>query len=1016
MMRKQKYSGVGNAEKNLTKALLLIFWLFLVGQSYTQGIDSLDSLITKDTNLTTVDKIELAKQLSEKYSANQPQKSLECQLLVYSLASSINDKGEIYNSLKEISVKQNRNCDYADADTTLAHLLKRTEKTGNNNDLADILFSIAGNYYDWSKYEKAKEYFEKAQSYYTLEGNKQGIAQCMKGRAIVVSNWGDYEQAIGLMQNARDIYSEIEDEMGLAGVYLSFGVIMQDWDKFDRALDYFNQALQYYKKYDIKVQELNLLLHIGDIYLLSKKYTQALTTYRIAKDLEVEVGHRKLKSIVLSNIGEAFYHLNQLDSALYYQMHAMVLKRQVGDKKRMAISNLIIGNIYAKMGVNDSSIYYLKKSLELTKEIGFRDLQIDALKALSEAYYLLGDLRNAYLYLSEYQELKDVTFTQSTNKLLEEFAIKYESEKKAIENRILKQNNDIQQLQIDKEKNSKFFAIIFASFIVFVAFIIVFFINTRIKLSRKNFTVLTFKNKEITRQKEEMRLLNKELAKSREKFRGIVENATIGIYQTTPSGEILFANKYLVEALGFDNFESMRTSIDLNNDYPKRELFLSQIEEEGVITHHEDVWLKRDGSKMYVSESAWVVKNQDDSIKYIEGLVEDITKRKEVEIALKKSRKKLEDTNKILLKTNKQLENARSAAEQANRAKSSFLANVSHEIRTPMNSIIGFTELLLKQEKEISKLSYIKAIDSSGKNLLALINDILDLSKAHAGKLKLAPEPVSLRDILGEIENAFLLQAKQKNIFFETKVDESLPEYLNLDGVRIRQVLLNVTGNAIKFTKKGFVNVHIGVSRTDGKLNAYDLEIVVADSGEGISKKDQTVIFSAFSQSEDIFNKNYGGTGLGLSITKQIVELMNGKLTLESELGKGSVFTIFLPSLEAVSVKKRKDGNEKLSTNVAERKGGAVIPRDIAKLDLANITDEIRGELKRQFSETFAEINQGKSVDRIREFSEQLHKFSIKMKSEEIKKVSLSLKNACENFEIENIEIVLSIIKRVLNE
>ena len=261
-----------------------------------------------------------------------------------------------------------------------------------------------------------------------------------------------------------------------------------------------------------------------------------------------------------------------------------------------------------------------------------------------------------------------------------------------------------------------------------------------------------------------------------------------------------------------------------------------------------------------------------------------------------------------------------------------------------------------------------------------------------------------------------MLQAKQKNIYFETKVDDILPEYLSLDGVRIRQVLLNVTGNAIKFTKKGYVNVHVGVSQTKGKLNAFDLEIVVADSGEGISKKDQSLIFSAFSQSEDIFNKNYGGTGLGLSITKQIVELMNGKLTLESELGKGSVFTISLPALKVVDVKKHKNGEAKLSANVAERKGGVVIPRKIAQLDLAIIPEEIKSEFKRKFSKNFAEVNQSKSVDKILEFSGQIREFSKKSNCEELKKVSQVLKSACENFEIENIEIVLSIIKRVLNE
>lgn len=1010
------YSSTTNTILLRVSKLLFIIGVVLIitlqNKAYS-NTDSLHSIFYTDTLLSVNEKIKLADSLSALYAKTDLNKAIECEKAIYHFSKINNDKDGMIASLKSISTKQNRICNYESADTSLHTLLLLLINTVDTNEMGEAFYNLASNYYDWSDYKNANDFFIKAQKHFKRNGDKQGIAKSMKGEAVVVSTWGDYEKAIGLMQNARDIYEDIQDELGLAGMHLSLGVVMQEWNKLDRSLDYYNQAFRYYHNNDLKINEVNILLHIGDIYLLKEHYYFAIETYRQAQQLELQVVHKKLRSIVLSNIGEAYYHLNLLDSALYYQTKSLILKNEVGDNKRTAISYFVIGNIHSKLNQNDSSIHYLKTSLLLARSIGLRDTEINALKALSEIYSSIEQFDIAYVYLLEHMQLKELTFNDKTNIIIEELAIKYEAEKKQTENELLKQNNSIQQLQLDKERNSNLFTIIFASFIVLTAFIIVFFVNSRTNESRKNFSLLTYKNKEITRQKEELGKLNQDLEESRERFRGIIDNATIGIYQTDPEGEILFANKNLIKTLEFDSFETLK-QINLNTQYPNRGEFLKEITKNKIITGREDIWKKADGTTIYVMESAWSVKNNDGSIKYIEGLIEDITKRKEVELALEESKEKLKKTNETLLRKNEQVELSRIEAEEANQAKSTFLANVSHEIRTPMNSIIGFTELLLSTETEPKKQSYLSAIDSSSKSLLALINDILDLSKIRAEKLKLNFNPVSLRIMLNEIEQIFSLQVKRKKIKFINNFDSKLPEFINIDRERLKQILLNIIGNAIKFTDKGFVEVTTNFNFVNKSNNKINIEIIVTDSGPGISENDQLHIFNAFNQSENIITNRHIGTGLGLSIAKQLIELMHGKLELQSSLGKGSAFTISIPNILVKEIRNHIFEGEETQTVIIE-KSIAIIQQEQDYFNLNTISNQHKNELNEQFGLMYSEISTNKIIANILEFSISIEKFAVSKNINELQLLSVKLKQACAKFDVENIESILILLKPVFN-
>lgn len=241
-------------------------------------------------------------------------------------------------------------------------------------------------------------------------------------------------------------------------------------------------------------------------------------------------------------------------------------------------------------------------------------------------------------------------------------------------------------------------------------------------------------------------------------------------------------------------------------------------------------------------------------------------------------------------KLNNQILKSKDEAERANRAKSEFLANMSHEIRTPMNAIIGFGDLLTNSITDEVQLSYLNSIKSSSKNLLSLINDILDLSKVEAGKLKLELEPVNIIKVIKDIQNIFSIKAQEKGLGLYIATPNNFPKYIEIDETRIRQILFNLIGNAIKFTEKGRVDICLRLTRNHQKNKRIDFEIEVSDTGIGFLENQYQQIFKSFQQQEGQSTKKYGGTGLGLAITRRLINAMGGNISVQSEVGKGSTF------------------------------------------------------------------------------------------------------------------------------
>ena len=234
----------------------------------------------------------------------------------------------------------------------------------------------------------------------------------------------------------------------------------------------------------------------------------------------------------------------------------------------------------------------------------------------------------------------------------------------------------------------------------------------------------------------------------------------------------------------------------------------------------------------------------------------------------------------------------REQAEAANKAKSNFLANMSHEIRTPMNAVIGMSELILEESNGRKVYDYAKDIKNAAKNLLSIINDILDLSKVESGKMELVEDNYYIQTLVEDSANLIRMAALQKGLQMKVDINKDLPCQLYGDEGRIRQILINILNNAIKFTKTGYISLDVSGEYTDDDY--INLQFIIQDTGIGIKNEDLDVIFESFRQLDMNRNRKIQGTGLGLSITKQLVSLMDGDIRVESEYGKGTCFVIYI--------------------------------------------------------------------------------------------------------------------------
>ncbi|QSF46550.1 hybrid sensor histidine kinase/response regulator [Paenibacillus tianjinensis] len=357
----------------------------------------------------------------------------------------------------------------------------------------------------------------------------------------------------------------------------------------------------------------------------------------------------------------------------------------------------------------------------------------------------------------------------------------------------------------------------------------------------------------------------------------ILNSVSAGIFGLDTEGRTIFINREGADMLGYDaselagvhlmeQIQHIRSNV---SPYTLIESPLRSTLEDGITRSKNDgIFWRKDGTSFFVNyRIAPLLDNG--SICGVVVSFSDITNEREIL-------------------------QAKESAEQAAQAKSDFLAMMSHEIRTPMNGMIGMADLLLETELEEEQRSYAEILRSSSYSLLQILNDILDFSKMEAGKMPLQSEIFELREMLENVIDLFTPKAEEKKLALRWWADTSVPEAVTTDPSRLRQIIVNLVGNALKFTERGSVTLSVKNIPLPGSQE-YLLEFSVRDTGVGIADSKLNLLFQSFSQLHPSINRKYGGTGLGLAICKQLVELMGGTIFVESEEGRGSIFRFMLP-------------------------------------------------------------------------------------------------------------------------
>ncbi|MDF1762665.1 MAG: response regulator [Oleibacter sp.] len=365
------------------------------------------------------------------------------------------------------------------------------------------------------------------------------------------------------------------------------------------------------------------------------------------------------------------------------------------------------------------------------------------------------------------------------------------------------------------------------------------------------------------------------------RFKGLLESAPDATFVTDESGIIQIVNAQAQHMFGYSRLELEGQSIHKLLPVHLREVhkmhiidYMKQPKTRLMGENRELLALGSDGKQFPVEISLSAVKLNEQTL--VSASVRNITER---------------------LKTEEKLRNALRDAELATQAKSTFLANTSHEIRTPLNAIIGLGYLLAEEKLTEAQHQLVSKIQISGRSLLGIVNDVLDLSKIEANEMDLENQPIELRELCEEISSVFAIQAEAKNIDFHFKLDPMLPTWVISDSTRLRQIFTNLINNSLKFTTIGKISINVKVENTEKVLpeNYINVRFTVQDTGIGISPEAQARLFKPFSQADSSTTRRFGGTGLGLSIVHQLVSLMGGKISIESAENVGSQFLVDLP-------------------------------------------------------------------------------------------------------------------------
>lgn len=656
-----------------------------------------------------------------------------------------------------------------------------------------------------------------------------------------------------------------------------------------KALDYAKQALLLAKQTNEQVLLMNTYIRLGDIYIKLGNSTLALDNLNQALTYAREIEDNEGIVTIFDNMGKAFSMKGHYDKAMEYHLHSLEIAREQGLDTLTAMAQNSLGVVYAKLYQYDMSMNAFKSSLLIYELMADLDGITGCLNNIGNLYRLQGDYKSSLDYI-----LKALEYSEKQNNQAA-IAVAYGNLGqlyKSIGDLEKALSYSIKSLEIKKlldQKNGIVIAMMQVA-------------DIKIEMGNfdeaKEFLDNAFKiasTEELTAEIKKIYYYYFELYE----FQGDYKNALEQFKIYSQYKDSIFNKE------SFDNIANLSVSFELSEKEKEYELLKKTSELKELELSRERsiqnmviiilvllitimiivlliIRIKRKaGKKIEEKDSEIIRKNEQLRIlnENLEAKVKERTNHLQKEIEER-------------IRIQKELEIAKESAEDANKLKDAFLANMSHEIRTPMNGILGFIELLCEEGvTDEQRKEFAGIIAKSGRHLLTLINDIIDISKLEAGQIKIVLGECNLNKLLNNILLFFSNEPEKNNKNLQLSVSLAFPDKesnIITDITRLTQILTNLINNAIKFTSQGEIEFGYGIE-------GEDITFFVRDTGKGISEKEQAVIFDRFRQADDSTTRSFGGSGLGLTISSGLIELLGGKIWVESELGKGSVFFFTIP-------------------------------------------------------------------------------------------------------------------------
>jgi len=755
---------------------------------------------------------------------------------------------------KLITIDYTRSKEYIDLARSYADSLNDKQLKGKALYLQGKLNYAHGDFYE------AEAVFQHLLDNYQDLLDKKTWIEVKHALGLTYMRFNNYNKAISLIQEALFSYEELGDKLNIATATKDLGIIYYYLDNENSALEQYQKALLIYREINNDQGIAQCLNNIGMIFRLKGNYTLAIEYLEKSLEIKYFLNNKPGIANTLGNIGHVYASSGDFDKAIIYYHQMLTKWLEMDNVNGISEAYNYLGEVYLKTGDNQQAIKVLNKGKEIALENKLKQRLIDNYELLSEAWEKEKNYDKALTYFKKYNASKDSLYESLTNQRISEYITRYEK---------LRAQNDL----IDQERKilEQRFQIIIISTILIALIIFLFF------LYRQNLTIRR-KSKKIQKINRELDFRVQEKTSALRLAHFSIDLAFDAIIWMEKNGKITYVNQSACNILSYkkDELEQMyifdivaEFTADVWNDYwnqlKHKQSMIIQLFYQTKMGHEIPVEVTFNFREFEGTE-------------YNFTFSRNITDRKIAEERLK---------------------TAKERAERSDKLKSAFLANMSHEIRTPMNAINGFLSLLSDtditedQRKEITDLAR-----SSSNDLLNIINDIIDISKIEADELIVEKSLYYVNGILQEIYNYY---KKDLNYLHKNKVELKLQKddadtpgkiAIYTDKSRFKQIMNNLITNAIKFTDDG--EIVFGYQRiTSGGRKL--LKFFVKDTGIGIPEDSREYIFNRFSKLDDNRKKTYKGTGLGLAISKKLVQMLGGKVGVQSELNKGSEFYFTLP-------------------------------------------------------------------------------------------------------------------------